>query len=287
MAKENNINKTTFTIEVDREALESVRNEPISQIEVYINDENQCQLLENIDGHLILATDDLPDTYHDCYYHNDGKFPYIINPSLQFLDLACGDDLCRTRIIRTETKASTRFRFQGPGQPSIEDPNGDSCIWRVTFFVKPVSTYLLRWNPSISSFKLETYREATAECPDGFGLNWSIYEWEQAQAGDIYYMVRVGDDKAGIFFRGEFRSDPYSDKDWSGRGKQRKYVDITCLCCAPYDGDPWLSIEELTKAIPEINWGAGHSGEKLPSSVASKLARLWNEKVTAISSTDC
>ena len=132
-------------------------------------------------------------------------------------------------------------------------------------------------NKSSTSFKLETYREATTQCPDGFGLNWSIYEWQQAKEGDFYYMVRVGDDKAGIFFRGEFRSDPYSGEDWAGKGKPRKYVDITCEWCADPDGKPWLSVEELSAAIPEINWGSGHSGELLSTDVATKLEDLWNE----------
>lgn len=196
-----------------------------------------------------------------------------------------------------KTEAGTRFRFQGPGQPSIEDPDGDSCIWNILFEVAPVSeeeieaareageqvqprkTYLMRWNPSISSFTEEDYREATTQCPDGFGFNWSIYEWQEAKVGDIYYMMRVGDDKAGIFFRGVFHSAPYSGDDWAGKGRPRKYVDITCECCAPPDAGPWFTAEELSAAIPKITWGRGHSGELLPPDVADRLEKLWNKRM--------
>lgn len=295
--KEVDINEVCFTIEVDKDVLDSVRKEPRSHMMLPINDENYHLMLENIDGHLILCSEDMPTTYHGCYYYNDGSFPYVIKKTLQFIVLADGDDSCLTRIIKTEIEAGTRFRFQGPDKPSVEDPNGDSCIWNVLFELEPISeeeieraekdrifferkTYLLRWNLAISSFKLDTYREATTQYPDGFGLNWSIYEWQEAKAGDIYYMVRVGDDKAGIVFRGEFRSSPYSGEDWAGKGKPRKYVDITCECCADPDGEPWLSVEELSAAIPEINWGKGHSGELLSTEVADKLEKLWEDSVT-------
>ena len=296
MEKGIDYNEICFTIEVDKDALDSVRKEPTTHMMLPINDENYHLMLENIDGHLVLCTDNMPTTYHGCYYYNDGNFPYVIKKTLQFIVLADGDDSCLTRIVKMEMKAGTRFRFQEDGQPSVEDPNGDSCIWNILFELEPISeeeiekaekansyfprkTYLLRWNPAISSFKIETYREATTQCHDGFGLNWSIYEWQEAKEGDIYYMVRVGDDKAGIVFRGEFRSDPYSGDDWAGKGKPRKYVDITCEYCSDPDGKPWLSVEELTAAIPEINWGSGHSGELLSVDVAAKLEDLWNESI--------
>lgn len=34
-------------------------------------------------------------------------------------------------------------------------------------------------------------------------------------------MIRTGDDKAGIVFRGVFTSDPYPGEDWVGNGKKK------------------------------------------------------------------
>jgi hypothetical protein len=138
-------------------------------------------------------------------------------------------------------------------------------------------TYLLRWNPTISSFKLEHYRQAMADRPDGFGLDWSIYEWEEAHDGDRYYMLRTGDDKAGIVFHGVFTSEPYEGKDWAGqKGKTRRYMDMDCYDCVPADQKPPVDIEMLEKEIPEIDWRKGHSGELLTEEVADKLNELWN-----------
>ena len=152
-----------------------------------------------------------------------------------------------------------------------------------SFDVEPLrspKTYLLRWNPTISSFKLDDYRDVLSKYPDGFsGMNWSVYEWEEAHKGDHYYMLRTGDDKAGIVFQGVFTSDPYTGEDWAGNGKQRYYMDMDCFDCVPADEQSPISIEELEKAIPGIDWRRGHSGELLSSEDADKLNELWNNMI--------
>lgn len=149
-----------------------------------------------------------------------------------------------------------------------------------SFDVEPLrspKTYLLRWNPTISSFKLDDYRDVLSKYPDGFsGLNWSVYEWEEAHKGDHFYMLRTGDDKAGIVFRGVFISDPYPGEDWAGNGKQRYYMDMDCYKCVPADQNPPINIELLEKEITEIDWRKGHSGELLSKEQADRLDEMWN-----------
>lgn len=150
------------------------------------------------------------------------------------------------------------------------------------FDVEPLrspKTYLLRWNPTISSFKLDDYPDVLSKYPGGFsGLNWSVYEWEKAHKGDHYYMLRTGDDKAGIVFRGVFTSDPYPGEDRAGNGKQRYYMDMDSYDCVPADVQSPIGIEELEKAVPDIDWRRGHSGQLLSEEDADKLDELWNCK---------
>ena len=163
-----------------------------------------------------------------------------------------------------------------------EMPEDEWKAFFASFEVEPIrspKTYLLRWNPGISSFKLETYRKATTECPDGFGFDWSIFEWEEAHEGDRYYMLRTGDDKAGIVWHGVFTSEPYEDKDWAGQGKQRHYMKMDCYDCVPADQKPPVDIEMLEKEIPEIDWRKGHSGQLLTEEVTDKLNELWNNNM--------
>ena len=281
--KELDINEMAISIDVDNEVIEGVKNGKIGRIVLDINDHNQNLILETIDGNLILCTDEMPTTYHGCYFYNGGEFPYILKDTLEFLVLADGENNCLTHIVGKKTIASTRFRFQGPNEPSIEDPNGDSCIWQVHFEILPVpeepKKYLMRWNPSISSFTEDNYKECVENMEGGkFRMNWSIYEWEEARRGDMFYMLRVGDDKAGITFNGYFLSDPYTGDDWAGSTKRRCYVDMVCQNAVEPEEVPFIPLSKLKEAIPEYNWEKGHSGELLPEDVREKLDELWSNE---------
>ncbi len=145
-------------------------------------------------------------------------------------------------------------------------------------------TYLLRWNPDISSFSRDAYAGLTARNND-FAMDWSIHEWQDAKLGDFFFMVRVGkeseaDGTAGVVFRGEIVTPPYLAPDWNeGKSSRpfRHYVDISCRHCAPVDGKPCISLAQLNEAIPEIDWGRGHSGVLLSPDAAARLAELWSK----------
>ena len=281
--KEIDIDEVAIDLEVDSEVINKVRSGEITHILLDINEHNQSLILENVDGNLILVIDEMPTTFHGCYLFNGGEFPYAIKDSLQFLVLSSGEGSCLTRIIGVETEAGTRFRFQGSGKPSIEDPNGDSCIWEVHFEVVPVpdepKKYLMRWNPSISSFTEKDFEECVDDMEHGmFRLNWSIFEWEEARRGDMFYMMRVGDDKAGIVFIGQFTSDPYPAEDWAGSTKRRMYVDMVCMNPTEPKATPRISLDKLKHAIPAFDWSKGHSGVLLTSDIVDKLDELWEDK---------
>lgn len=281
--KEIDINEVAITLEVDSEVIAKVRSGEITHILMDISEDNQNLVLETIDGNLILVTDEMPTTFHGCYLYNNGEFPYAIKNSLSFLVLSSGDGDCVTRIIDVETTPGTRFNYQGAGKPIKEDADGDSCIWEVAFEVVPVpkepKKYLMRWNPSISSFTEKDYEECVNDMVHGmFRTNWSIHEWEEARRGDIFYMMRVGDDKAGIVFNGQFISDPYPGDDWAGSTKRRMYVDMVCNNPAEPGKDPIISLEDLQKAIPAFDWPKGHSGVLLPDVIADELIELLDKE---------
>jgi len=270
-----NINEMGVAIGVDSEVIQKVRSGEITHILVDIDEDNQNMFLENINGNLVLVTEELPNTFHGCYFYNDGEFPYAIKSVLEFLELSNDDDHCLARIIDVTAEPGTRFNYQGAGKPIVEDPDGDSCVWEVSFEVVPMlmeaRTYLMRWNPAISSFTEKDYEECVANMEHGmFRLNWSIYEWQEARRGDFFYMLRTGDDKAGIVFSGQFLSDPYPADDWAGSTKRRMYVDMVCYN-AKSEAMPLMSLEKLQEAIPAVDWQKGHSGELLSEEIATQL----------------
>lgn len=140
-------------------------------------------------------------------------------------------------------------------------------------------TYLMRWNPAISSFNAENYNDASERFDGDWCMDWSIFEYKDARKDDRYYMLREGDgENPGIYFHGVFTSDPYEGNDWRGSDRKRYYVDITCLDGRATEKGAWITPEELEAIIPEINWLSGHSGELLTDEQAEKLDALWSEK---------
>lgn len=277
--KEVDINEVAITIEVDSDVINEVRTGKITHMVLQINEENQNLILHTIDRNLVLFVDETPTTFHGCYLYNNGEFPYAIKDTLDFLVLDSDENSCLARIIDVNTEPGIRFNYQGEGMPIVENPNGDSCIWEVTFEIVHVpeepKTYLMRWNPSISSFRENDYEKCIENMVHGmFRMNWSIYEWEEARIGDLFYMIRVGDDKAGIVFSGQFISDPYPADDWAGTTKRRMYVDMICTNPVEPGAKPRISLEKLQKAIPDFEWSKGHSGALLSEEVATKLENL-------------
>ena len=281
--KDVNVNEMGVAIGVYNEVIEKVRSGEITHIIVEINEDNQNMFLENFDGNLVLVTEELPDTFHGCYFYNGGEFPYAIKGVLEFLDLSSDDDHCLARIIDVDTEPGTRFNYQGAGKPIVEDPDGDSCVWEVAFEVVPMlteaRTYLMRWNPTISSFTEKDFESCMENRVHGmFRMDWSIYEWQEARRGDFFYMMRTGDDKAGIVFSGQFISDPYPGDDWAGTTKRRMYVDMIVTNSVEPGAVPRVTLEKLQEAIPEFEWEKGHSGVLLTEDIVTKLDEMCEEE---------
>lgn len=280
---EMNIDESAVSVHVDSEVIDRVRTGDITHIVLDVNSENYRYFLENIDGHLTLVVDEMPNTFHGCYLYNNGVFPYVVKDALEFLVLDDGEATCLAKIISINAEPGTRFHFRGYDEPIIEDSEGDSCVWELQFEVVPVpenpKKYLMRWNPSVSSFTEQDFKECLSKMVHGmFRMNWSIYEWEEARRGDMFYMMRVGDDMAGIVFSGQFISDPYPSDDWAGSTRRRMYVDMVCLNSVEPGEKAHVSLEELQNAIPEFEWSKGHSGVLLSGDVVEKLVELLDKE---------
>ena len=75
MDKENELEDGMLSVEVDEDVIGKVITGEITQITLDITDANYQQILENKDGNLVLVVDELPETYHGCYFYNNGEFP--------------------------------------------------------------------------------------------------------------------------------------------------------------------------------------------------------------------
>ncbi len=138
-----------------------------------------------------------------------------------------------------------------------------------------MKTFILMWNPAISSFKKEEFENIILE--EWIELNWSVWDWEEAEDGDRFFMVRVGEGNTGIVMAGQFESEAWQGEDWSGKGREVFYVDLDVETIIDSDKTAYISTEELAKAIPEFDWSGGHSGQLVSQEIAEKLELLWTQ----------
>lgn len=139
-----------------------------------------------------------------------------------------------------------------------------------------MKTYILFWNPAISSYKLEDFQREMENLGNA-DMNWSVWEHEKACAGDRFFMVRCGSGKTGICMSGYFSSYPYKGEDWSGRGRVTYYMDLEPDYMINPDYQSILSTSDLVRNIPGFDWNGGHSGRLLDTKLAEKLETIWKK----------
>lgn len=143
-------------------------------------------------------------------------------------------------------------------------------------------TYVLMWNPAISSMKLEDHIESIPDIMTEH-FNWSVYEYKNARKGDRFVMVRCGEGKTGIVMSGVFDSNPYQAGDWSGKGRTVFYMDMTPNFIADPETAEIITTTELQETIPSFNWSGGHSGRLLTDEQARQLESLLSDYLIKIS----
>lgn len=144
------------------------------------------------------------------------------------------------------------------------------------------NTFLLRWNPALSSYTMERLDEdmtdwANGEWCDDF--DWSVHDWQKARKGDRFFMLRVGEGNTGVFAAGRFTSDPFLGDDWSGKGREVHYMTMEFETIFHPERAEIITTEELRAELPEIDWSGGHSGVMLDAESAERLELMWRDYV--------
>lgn len=144
------------------------------------------------------------------------------------------------------------------------------------------NTFLLRWNPAISSYTMKRLDEDIEEWADGYwpqDFDWSVYEWERAKEGDKFFIVRVGEGNTGIFAAGRFTSDPYEGEDWTGKGRKTYYMSMEFEAVFHPERTDIIPTEALKRELPNIDWQRGYSGEMVDSETADRLELMWRDHI--------
>lgn len=142
-----------------------------------------------------------------------------------------------------------------------------------------MSTVILKWNPSFSSYTMLDYlydlHKITIDTKEVETFNWSVWDYDKIHKGDRYYWVKLGYGAVGIVSGGTIISEPYLGEDWSGQGRKTYYVDFMPEVMLNPDTLPILTSGDLAQAIPEIDWYKGRSGIVLENHLAARVEELW------------
>lgn len=144
------------------------------------------------------------------------------------------------------------------------------------------NTFLLRWNPAISSYTMGRLDEDMSEWSKGWweeDFDWSVFDWQKARKGDRFFMARVGEGNTGIFAAGRFTSDPYIAEDWSEQGREVYYMKMEFEAVFHPERADIISTADLEREIPEIDWRKGHSGELIEGEATDRLELMWRDYV--------
>ena len=137
-----------------------------------------------------------------------------------------------------------------------------------------MNTFILRWNPNISSYKMETHLEVVAhakkmEFPQSF--DWSVFEWQKVKDGDMVILLQVGTDSDGIAMIGKIMGKPEADKSWREDGSKAHYVYIEIFDAYNPSEFKELLAENFENEFDKIKWHKGHSGELVDKAFANRL----------------
>ena len=143
--------------------------------------------------------------------------------------------------------------------------------------IRQQRTFIMRWNPEISSYKLVDFEHAMEDFyTEGFYYDWSIFDYKKVHIGDRFFMLKVGNGNTGIVMSGIIISLPYRDKDWSGKDRDTWYVRMLPDCMIHPNKSKMVSIQTLNSALPGVNWNEGHSGVLLNKEQTTKFNEIWH-----------
>jgi hypothetical protein len=138
-----------------------------------------------------------------------------------------------------------------------------------------MATFILKWNPAISSFTSEDFALFRKQLPRNRDLNWSVWDYKKVKEGDDFYLLKVGEGTNGIVMKGHFSSGAWEGDDWSGKGRETYYCWLNVDYFVDDENKPMLTSEQLEEAIPDFDWQKGHSGLKLLKKQSSVLEKCF------------
>lgn len=137
--------------------------------------------------------------------------------------------------------------------------------------------YVLRWNPTISSFKRESFENNFAQYKGiipfdvSDKLDWTVWDWKSVEHRDLFVMVQVGQKVNGIVWGGFLGGYPCQYERADGSLTKSRFFETTVEYMHRIEKTGLMTADRLIEAVPEVDWLHGHSGELISVESAEKL----------------
>lgn len=141
--------------------------------------------------------------------------------------------------------------------------------------------FVMRWNPAVSSFDEDTWREGFARLHrrEPTIMDWNAWDWRDIREGDWALWCRVGGEKDGIVGLWRLTGEVEEGASWRGDGKTLHYAWGEILMMNEPSATGLFGAEEMERVAPEVDWHGGHAGVKVDGAVAEKLALHMAERL--------
>ena len=137
-------------------------------------------------------------------------------------------------------------------------------------------SWLLTWNPD--KFNWDNYDEECEEASEKSPIldSWSCWS-KKTQAGDEFYLIKLGKPPRGIIAHGIIIGDRFEADHWDydRAEKTTNYVDVECYTILNYKTQAILDVSVLDEKLPQQYWHPQASGTRIKDEVVPVLRELW------------
>lgn len=152
--------------------------------------------------------------------------------------------------------------------------------------------HILRWNPTKSGFTRFDFEDYFAQykgikpLDHDNKLDWTVWDWRDVQHRDLFVMVQLGQKINGIVWGGFLGGYPYQYENPDGTKTRSHFFETTVMYMHRIEKTKILTAEKLYKAIPDVDWLHGHSGELLSIENAEKLGLFLVDELRKVDDCD-
>lgn len=135
-----------------------------------------------------------------------------------------------------------------------------------------MSAFLYTWNPKRWSWVDQADAIYRVNNGKPYDMYWSCGNTKKIAVGDVFFLMRLGEEPKGIIGCGYVSSTPYELPHWDANKASEGLLALrTDLLFKALTDHPIIDVKELASRFPEYNWTPQGGGQSIPEEIAMML----------------